>query len=133
MKKLIIFLVCISIIIMIISYMYVNYKANYRQAKRENMEYDSYLNQEIYVADLTSIINKAVDDNEKNKVQKNNKGKYIDNGSNSVNVDVKMLDYDETYNMEMFYNRGMRDFVQVYTGIKFKCTDIEYHKSTRKS
>ena len=43
-----------------------------------------------------------------------------------------MLDTEETYNMETLYNGGIEKFVQYYNKIKFKCTDIEYHKTTNK-
>ena len=55
--------------------MYLNYKANYNETKLINVEFESYYNQEIYGGDLTTIINKAVDNNISNGVEKNNKGK----------------------------------------------------------
>ena len=133
MKKIAIFFLIIIIIIVGISYMYLNYKANYNQAKRENMQFESYYNQEIYGSDLATIINKAVDNNETNKIEKDNKGKYINNDNNSINIDIKMLDDDGTiYNMEKIYNGGTSVFVQYYGQIKFKCTKIDYHQKTNK-
>lgn len=133
MKKIAIFFLIIIIIIVGISYMYLNYKANYNQAKRENMQFESYYNQEIYGSDLATIINKAVDNNETNEIEKDNKGKYINNDNNSINIDIKMLDDDGTiYNMEKIYNGGTTAFVQYYGQIKFKCTKIDYHQKTNK-
>ena len=133
MKKIAIFFLCIIIIIVGISYIYLDYKANYNDAKIKNKQFDSYLNQEIYGRELTTIINKAIDNNEHNEIEKEEKtGKYINNEKNSINIDVKMLDIDKTYNMEMFYNGGMERFVQAYGEIKFKCSKIEYHKSTQR-
>ncbi|MCI8460817.1 MAG: hypothetical protein HFE81_05420 [Bacilli bacterium] len=43
-----------------------------------------------------------------------------------------MLDYDKLYSMEIFYDNGMNKFVQNYNKIKFKCTNIQYHKETNK-
>ena len=60
------------------------------------------------------------------------KGKYIDNKSNSINIDVKIIDNDKIYTMETLYNGGMENFIQYYNQIKFKCTIIEYHKDTNK-
>ena len=59
-------------------------------------------------------------------------GKYIDNKSNSINIDVKIIDNDKIYTMETLYNGGMENFIQYYNQIKFKCTIIEYHKDTNK-
>lgn len=133
MKKLAIFFLGIVIIVVGISYMYLNYKSSYNEAKRENMQFESYYNEEIYGTDLATIINKAVDNNETNEVQKDNKGKYINNDNNSINIDIKMLDDDGTiYNIEKIYNGGTSTFVQYYSQIKFKCTKIEYHQKTNK-
>ena len=112
--------------------MYLNYKVDFFNTKKENMQFESYNNKELNGAELATIINKAIDNNETNEVQKSNKGKYIDNESNSINIDIKMLDNDETYNMETLFSGGMDKFVQYYSQIQFKCTSIEYHKSTNK-
>ncbi|MCI8759864.1 MAG: hypothetical protein HFJ34_01855 [Clostridia bacterium] len=132
MKKLAIFFLVIIIIIVGISYVYLNYKSNYYTAKRENEQFQSYAEQEIYGTELTSIINKAVDNNKKNEVQKDEKGKYINNDNNSIHIEIKMLDNDKIYTMETLYGGGMDKFVQYYSDIKFKCIKIEYHKSTNR-
>jgi len=132
MKKLAIFFLIIVVVVVGIAYMYLNYKASYTQNKMENKTYESYLNQEIYVNELTTIINKAVNNNKINEVEKDKKGIYIDNQENSINIQIKMLDNDKTYNMEEIYRGGMEKFVEVYTGIKFKCMNIEYHQKTGK-
>ena len=100
--------------------------------RKENMPFESYYNQEIYGTELTTIINKAIDNNNNNGVLKDKKGKYIDNKSNSINIDVKIIDNDKIYTMETLYNGGMENFIQYYNQIKFKCTIIEYHKDTHK-
>ena len=132
MKKLAIFFLVIVIIVVGISYLYLNYKANYYTAKRENEQFASYDGQEIYGTELTTIINKAVDNNQKNEVQKDNKGKYINNDNNSIQIEIKMLDNDKVYSMETFYGGGMDKFIQYYSEIKFKCTQIEYHIITNR-
>lgn len=132
MKKIALFFLIIIVIIVGISYMYLNYKVDFFNTKKENMQFESYNNKELNGAELATIINKAIDNNETNEVQKSNKGKYIDNESNSINIDIKMLDNDETYNMETLFSGGMDKFVQYYSQIQFKCTSIEYHKSTNK-
>lgn len=132
MKKLAIFFLVVIIITVGISYMYLNYKTNYYEAKKENKQFESYYEKEIYGAELTTIINKAVDNNQNNEVQKDEKGKYIDNGTNSIKIDIKMLDNEKTYSMETLYGGGMDKFVQFYNEIKFKCTKLEYHESTNK-
>ena len=132
MKKMIIFLVIVIIIISGISYIYLNYKSEYNSSIKANMEFEKYLNEEVYGADLATIINRAVDKNENNKVQKNNKGIYINNDSNSISIEIKMKDNDTIYQMETIYNRGIQNFINYYNKIKFKCVEIKYHDSTHK-
>lgn len=132
MKKLAVFFLIIVIIIVGISYMYLSYKANYHEAQRENNQFESYYNQEFYGADVATIVNKAYDSNLTNIVQRDNSGNFIENDTTSIKIDLKMLDTDETYNMETIYKGGMDKFVQYYGSIKFKCTKIEYHNKTQK-
>ena len=115
MKKIAIFFLIIIIIIVGISYMYLNYKVKYNEAQKANMEFESYYDQNIMGTDLTTVINKAVDNNKINEVKQDNKGRYINNDENSINIDIKML-----------------KFVQYYGTIQFKCTKIDYHKTTNK-
>lgn len=132
MKKIAIFFVIIVILICGISYLYLNYKANYNEAKKANLEFDRYLNEEVYGVDLATIINRAIDNNEKNEVEKNNKGIYLNNDTNSISMEIKMTDNDSIYQMETIYNGGIQNFVNYYNNIKFKCVDIKYHDSTNK-
>ena len=123
MKKLAIFFLIIIIIIVGMSYLYLNYKANYYETKKENYQFSSYEGQEIYGAEVATLVNKAVDNNESNQVPKDEKGKYINNDNNSIQIEIMMLDNDKIYTMETLYRGGMDKFVQYYNSIKFKCTD----------
>lgn len=132
MKKLAIFFLIVIVIIVGISYLYLDYKANYYQAKRENRQFASYEGQELSGAEVATLINKAVDNNESNQIEKDEKGKYISNDNNSIQIEIIMLDNDKIYTMETLYRGGMDKFVQYYNTIKFKCTRLEYHKTTNK-
>ena len=99
--------------------MYLNYKASYNTAKKENLKFESYYNQEIEGAELATIINRAINENNINEIEKNKKGKFIDNDKNSINIFIGK-------------NQTKYKVVQYYNKIKFKCTDIKYHKTTNK-
>ena len=131
MKKLAIFFAIIIIIVCGVSYIYLNYKANYFEAKKSNIKFESYLNKEILGTDLATIINKAIDNNVKNEVIISN-NIYEDDNANSICIDIKIIDNNKTYKMEDFYNNGIQNFIEYYGNIKFKCVDIKYHKSTNK-
>ena len=130
MKKIIIFLVGIGIIVAIVSYVYFNYRIMTNEAKRENMQYENLYEREIYGTELATLINKVVDDNIKNEVEKEDNGLYKDNGKNSIRVDIQFTDDDRIHTLEEIYNGGTEVFVQYYNQIKFKCTKIEYHEQT---
>lgn len=59
-------------------------------------------------------------------------GYYIDNGENSIKIDLKMTTVNKTYPMEEIYNKEITNFVQNFNFISFKCTSIEYHERTGK-
>ena len=132
MKKIAIFFLIITVIVVGMSYIYLNYKVSYNQAKQKNKQFESYYNEEVYGTDLVTVINKAVDNNLSNEVEKNQKGFFQNNEINSINIDIKIIDNDTVYKMETIYNNGMDNFVQYYGQIKFKCTKIDYHKETGK-
>ena len=130
MKKIAIFFITIILIVCAMFAMYITYKANYNTSKKANLSFEKYLNQEVYGSELATVINRAIDRNEKNEVEKNNKGIYQNNDTNSINIEIKMLDDDTIYQMETFYRGGIQNFINYYTNIKFKCVDIKYHSST---
>ena len=130
MKKLIIFFIIIVAILCIIGLKYSSYLVEYKTIMSENSEYEKYKDKEIYGIELVTIINKAVDRNEKNKVEKTVEKVYIPNEEDSLQIDIYFIDDEQTYKMEAFYNTGMDDFKEIYRNVKFKCTKMEYHKKT---
>ena len=132
MKKIAIFFIIIIAIISTISYIYLKYIAYNKTVQKENAVFEVYKDQEIPGSELASLINRAVDYNKKNEIQKDKNGKYIDNNSNSINIDVKFIDDDVIYNIEKIYNNGISKFMFYYRDITFLCKEVEYHSSTGK-
>ncbi|MEI3396056.1 MAG: hypothetical protein V8R82_10390 [Clostridia bacterium] len=127
MKKIAIFLLIIIGIVSTISYLYLNSINNQRIAQKENIKFEIYKDEEITGAKVTTLINKAINSNQQNEVEKDKKGRYVDNATNSINIDIKFIDDDATYNIEKIYNNGMDKFLTYYRDIKFKCVDVQYH------
>ena len=133
MKKFAIFFTILIIIIIVgISYMYLNHQYSLAQINKENKVYESYYNKIITGTDLASVINRAMDSNDKNQIEKDSNGKYINNDNNSINIDIKMIDDDKTYNMEKIFNGGIGTFTSFYRYINFKCTKIDYHSQSKR-
>lgn len=130
MKKVFIFLAIVIIIVAMIGIKYISYKNEYSVIQKENAEFDKYKEQEVYGINIASMINKAVDKNSKNKIEKDDEGNFKANDENSIEIQIYMLDNETTYNMETIYNSGTEQFVQYYGDVKFKCSKVEYHKKT---
>ena len=130
MKKTITFFIIILIIMGAIAlYICLRYK-NLEIAQQENKVFESYYEQEIFGIDLATLINKTMDNNFKNNVSKDKNNFYVDNGENSIKIDIKFTDDDKVHQMEELYNAGISEFVGLYNQIKFKCTNVEYHEKT---
>lgn len=102
------------------------------ETKRANQEYEKYvkIGHEINGSDVSTVINKAIEQNEKNNIPKDEKGKYIENAGNEVKIELKMVTVNKTFDMETIQKNGMANFMQNFALINFKCLDIEYHKET---
>ena len=141
MKKNLLIIICIILIILVVVLAnYYNYKAKYTEIKEFNLQYEVYLDKEIYGTEIATVINKAVDNNEKNEVEKEEEesdGKtyyfYKPNDKNSIKVDVKIIDNNITYQMESLYQGEITKFVQYYNSVLFKCTKIEYNSAGKVS
>lgn len=130
MKKISIFLVIVLIIVAAIGFKYMSYKNEYNAIQKENKEFEEYKDKEVYGLEVGTMINKAVDKNTKNKIEKDNNGNFIQNDKNSIEIEIYITDNETTYKMETIYNAGTEQFVQYYGNIKFKCSKIEYHENT---
>ena len=94
----------------------------------ENEEFEIYLNKEIYGIDIASIINKAVDKNIKNGVEKDENNFFIQNDENSIEIEIYLTEGEKTYKMEQIYNQGTEQFVQFFLDAKFKSSKVEYNE-----
>ena len=132
MKK-IVFSILLIIIVMVstIYYIYFNNIAILNNAKKENQSFEAYYEKEMTGAELVTFINKGSNSNIDNNIQKDENGKYIDNGINSINIDIKFMDSDVMLNFEKVYDNGTDTFIGYYRDIIFKCMDIQYHEKTK--
>ncbi len=115
-----------------ISGLLININNEKQQIENDNKLYESYLNQEIPGTELATLIGKVINENEKNKIEKDENGYYINNKYNSLKIDLKMVTLDKTYPMEEIHNNKIANFVQYFNTVKFKCTSVEYHEKSGK-
>ena len=122
--------ICIVFII-IMSILFVNLKnvqKNNLEIKQFNSGYEFYNKENICGVDVTTIINKAIDNNEKYEIKKDSSGLYIEDDEYSIKIYIKMIINNKTYSMEEISKVGLENFTELFGEIEFKCTEIEYHK-----
>lgn len=132
MKKIAILFIILTIVVVCIISLVLSNNSKQQKVKQENSFYDSYLNKEIEGTTLATIINKAMNNNANNDVNIDEHKRYINNNTNSISIDIKMIDTKKTYSMEQISNGQISNFVSYYGSITFKCTKIDYHKETGK-
>ena len=133
MKKTIAILLLIFLVIVICIF----YKINQIKVEKEeiavyNSEFEEYNKNDLNGIDITTIINKAINKNESNSVEKNEDGLYIDNGKDSIKIDITLINNNVTYPMEAINELGMSSFTAYFAEVKFNCKEIKYHESTGK-
>jgi len=130
-KNLFVILGIFIIIIAILSCIYYNYQKTIILANQTNKEYESYTQDSIVGSYLMTLINKAINQNEKNQLQKDSKNYYIENSQNSIIIEIKFLESDKIYRMEAISALGSESFIKNYRSMKFQCTKKEYHEKTK--
>lgn len=132
MKKYVILLIIVVIIISSIVYASIQIKVNKNMINYQNSDYIGLLDKEINSSDLASLINKTINKNKNFNVETDEKGYFKDNGSNSIQLDVKFIDDNGiTLKAEQIEKSDINTFVSIYTGVNFKCTRIDYHEATK--
>lgn len=131
MKKYILIIITIVLIIVaIISYKVYTYNTMKNNLDNNNKTYSVFYDKNVLGTDVATLINKAIDNNKKNSVEKNDNGIYNNNNNNSINIEIKFKDLDEPIPMEKINELDSIRFVQNFGGFSFKCTKIEYHEKT---
>ena len=71
MKKIILILLAVVIIIVsVIGIKYYSYMVERNNVMEENAEYEEYINKEVYGINIATLINKTIDKNERNEIEK---------------------------------------------------------------
>lgn len=132
MKK---FFIGFGTILLIVLVLFVSWYSNKqketREVKKYNLEYDSYIGKETNGVYLTTIINKALDNNEQHKIQRNENGAYINDNEYYTQIQIKLDEKGDVFLMEAFEKVGVTTFTELYGRFEFKCTNIKYHENGR--
>lgn len=102
---------------------------NKKDIQNFNSDYQNLEEKTISEKDLASLINKTLDKNTKNDISLNIDGSFIDNKTNSINMEIKFKDSDKYFPIYKIKNYGLNSFLEVYKNTNFKCTVVNYHKN----
>lgn len=134
------FIFIISILLIFITIIFIGTISNSKKKivlNQANNEFEYYINKELYGTDVITLINKAINNNEKNNIPKDENQNYISNEENSINIDLIMITNEEmektkTYKMEKINRVGISEFIKNFNTAKFKITQTQYHRKTGK-
>lgn len=131
-KYIIILIILVAIFITSMLYSYKAYEQNIQNLKSYNNEFEQYQNREFEGTYIATILNKAIHNNEQNKVEKDQNNIYKENETDSIKIDIYIKDNDTTYEMETIYNMGVEKFINSFSLETFKIAKIEYHEKTKR-
>ena len=133
-KAIIVFTIIIITLIVILSISLVENNKNIMKVKNYNKEYEDCFQKTVFGTDVTTVINRATNENIRNNIEIDENGYFIENDINSIKIEIKLL-YDKkltSYQMEQLTKVGLIGFVENFNLINFKCVSIEYHESTKR-
>lgn len=133
-KLLVITLIIFLILAVIVTVSLTENRKSLSEIQKQNEEYEKYLGKQVFGTEVVSVINKASNSNIKNEVAKDDKELFIENTTNSIKVEIKMLSEGKliSYPMETIQKVGVAGFVKNFNLITFQCSNIEYHETTKK-
>lgn len=108
----------------------INIQSTNKTLQQINTEYEYYLNRKIFGTDLVTLMNRAMDNNQKREVPKDENGFYMDNKEDSILITIQMLNSEEVYQMEKIFALGIDQFVELFNDSKFQSKEVTYHKQT---
>lgn len=139
MKKTIIILI-IFVIIVIAPLMLIvaQYREERNEVKKFNLEYEQYQDKIAYGTNIGSLINHAINNNEKYNIEKDENQVYIDDDKYCIRIEIKMISSENenrviTYSMETINSLEIDRFVKNFNLYEFKCSDISYNSYGRVS
>ena len=114
----------------------VQYQEQRNEVKKFNLEYEQYKDKTIYGTNIGSLINYAINNNEKYNIEKNKDGIYLDDNKYCMRIEIEMLSTEDeyktiTYAMETIASLGTERFVSNFNLLEFKCKDITYNSYGR--
>lgn len=130
MKKLLICIILMLLVLGIIAgIQYENLQKEKLEIAKFNLNYEEYNKDNLNGLDITTLINRAISNNEKKFVEKDAEGLYNLEDENCIEIYVKMIINNTVYRMEKINNLGISSFTEYFGEVSFKCVDVTYHEN----
>ncbi|MBQ9297819.1 MAG: hypothetical protein IJ223_02090 [Clostridia bacterium] len=131
-KQTILIIILLIVVILIVAFLVAQNVQKSRILANYNNQYEVCKTKNVYGTDIATLINMAIDNNEKNNIPKDDKDYYIPDDENSVKIYLKLQEEGENFPMERIFKLGIIEFVKNFNLETFKCTKINYHLKTGK-
>ena len=131
-KTLLLILIALGITIIALAGILVNRKFAENEARKPNLEYEYILEKEMYGTDIVTIINKAMNNNQKYEIDIDENGNYINDNRYSIQVEIAFIGMEENFTMERICRVGIEEFMRAFNISKFKCINKQYHEETKR-
>ncbi|MBP3596710.1 MAG: hypothetical protein J6J60_04850 [Clostridia bacterium] len=132
MKRIILLITTIIIVaILIFSYNYIQYENKQADVMKFNKIFLDFNRNNLYGTDITTVMNKAVDNNEQYKIKKDESGLYIPDELFSIKIYIILEKEGSNFPMENFYKVGIKEFTKYFGELNFECIKVNYHESGR--
>ncbi len=134
MKKiLIIILIAVVTAIAIFSGRYIELANKKSEINKINNEFLAYQKSIVKINKIVTLMNRAIDINNKNNIEKDENGIYEENNTNSIKVYLKVKSSDSKMEMERLMlndKAGVEKVEYAFSDLIFEMTNVEYHQKT---
>lgn len=133
MKKTLFIIIAIIIIFTSMAIIFINNNINAeKDVAKFNMYFENYLDRNLYGTEVATLIGKAIDNNQRYEVPKDEKGMYISDNKYSIKIHINLVGSSKTYEMETINKVGIPEFISNFNSMTFKILEMKYHKETKR-
>lgn len=136
-RNLIVILLIFVIILLILSVIFILQLTNMQDVKKvydEDIEFfNKYQDVQFDITDFISIMNKAIENNNKHEIQQNEEKEYIEDDKYSIKIYLRLDDREELIPMEVLMlsdSGGSKVISELFADIVYRYDSIEYHELT---
>lgn len=134
MKKIIILIIiAVTIVISMVFVNYTEYKTKQNEVNKINKEFTIYENNIMQISSVITIMNKAIQLNTENNIQKDENNFFIENEQNSIKVFLEIKSRGSIIPMEdliLGKKSSMEKVSFAFSDMLFQIDKIEYHEKT---